>query len=172
MNLIAAVDKNWGIGNKGDLLVRIPLDQQMFRKDTLGKICIMGRKTFESLPGGRPLDGRINIVLSSKRDIKQKGVYVCRNKEEVLDLLEKYKQEGYTEDDFFVIGGEEVYRRFLPYCDKAHITMIDYEYVADRHMIDLDADPDWVLAAEGDEESYFDLLFKFVLYVRKGPKEQ
>lgn len=167
MNLIAAVDKNWGIGNKGDLLVRIPLDQQMFRKDTLGKICIMGRKTFESLPGGRPLDGRINIVLSSKKDLAPKGVHVCKDKKAVFKLLEKFKEEGYTEDDIFVIGGEEIYRAFLPHCDKAHITKVDYEYQADRHLPNLDQDPEWVIAAEGDEESYFDLLFNFVLYVRR-----
>lgn len=167
MNLIAAVDKNWGIGNEGQLLVRIPLDQQMFRKDTLGKICIMGRKTFESLPGGRPLDGRVNVVLTRQPGYTAKNVEVCNSVEAVLELVDSYKQKGYKEEDFFVIGGEDIYRAFLPYCNVAHITKIDYEYRADRHFPNLDEDPDWVLAADGDEESYFNLLYSFLLYVRK-----
>lgn len=167
MVLIAAVDKNWGIGNNGQLLVKIPLDQKMFRNDTLGKICIMGRRTFESLPDQRPLDGRVNVVLTHRESFAPKGVTVCRSVEEVLALVDEYKAKGFTDNDFFVIGGEEIYKTFLPYCTLAHITKIDYEYHADRHMPNLDKDPEWILAAEGDEESYFNLLYSFVLYVRK-----
>lgn len=167
MNLIAAVDNHWGIGKDGQLLVKIPLDQQMFRKDTMGKICIMGRTTFESLPGQRPLEGRENVVLSHDSDFHPRGVTVCRSVEETLTLMEDYKKQGYTEADIFVIGGEEIYRAFLPYCDIAHITKIDYEYHADRHMVNLDEDPAWELVAEGDEEYYFNLLYTFLLYRRK-----
>ncbi len=66
MNLIVAVDKNWSIGNQGQLLVNIPEDKRMFREETLGKVIIMGRKTLESFPGKQPLYGRTNIVLHQK----------------------------------------------------------------------------------------------------------
>ena len=66
MKLIAAVDKNWAIGNKGQLLVSIPQDQKMFRDETMGKVIVMGRKTLESLPGAQPLYGRTNIVLTDR----------------------------------------------------------------------------------------------------------
>ena len=64
MNLIAAVDKNWGIGIDGRLLVSIPKDQKLFRDETLGKVIVMGRKTFESLPASQPLYGRTNIIFA------------------------------------------------------------------------------------------------------------
>ena len=55
MNLIVAVDKNWAIGNKGELLVRIPADHKMFRQETTGKVVVLGRKTMDTFPGGQPL---------------------------------------------------------------------------------------------------------------------
>ena len=65
MKLIAAVDKNWAIGNKGQLLVSSPQDQKMFRNETMGKVIVMGRKTLEGMPGAQPLYGRTNIVLTA-----------------------------------------------------------------------------------------------------------
>ena len=63
MNIIAAVDKHWAIGNRGKLLVTIPDDQKLFREETKGKVIVMGRKTLESLPAGQPLAGRKNVVI-------------------------------------------------------------------------------------------------------------
>ena len=77
MNLIAAVDKNWAIGNKGQLLVRIPADHRMFRQETLGKVVVYGRKTLETFPLAQPLDRRVNIVLSTNRDNKVKHARVA-----------------------------------------------------------------------------------------------
>ena len=57
MNLIVAVDKNWAIGNKGELLVRIPADHKMFRQETTGKVVVLGRKTMDTFPGGQPQRG-------------------------------------------------------------------------------------------------------------------
>lgn len=166
MNIIAAVDQNWGIGYNGKLLVQIPMDQQMFRRDTMGKVVIMGRKTFESLPGQRPLDGRINIVLSTKPDFAPKGVHVTGSVEETLALLERYKQKNCREDNIFVIGGEQIYRAFLPYCDTAHITQIEYAYTADAHMVNLEQSPEWRMTDESDEQTYFDVAFYFRKYER------
>ncbi len=167
MNIIACVDENWGIGYGGKLLVQIPLDQKMFRQDTMGKIVVMGRRTYEGLPGPRPLDGRINIVLSTREDFAPKGVEVTKSVADTLRLLDEYKEKGYTDDDIFIIGGAEIYEAFLPYCNVAHITSVEYAYTADTHLKNLEKDPEWVLADESDEETYFDLTFYFRKYVRR-----
>lgn len=162
--IIAAVDKNWAIGNRGQMLVAIPADQKLFRQETMGKIVVMGRKTFLTLPGRRPLDGRINIILSSDPKFQVKGAVVCRTLEEVLEKIEALKvQKRLRDEDVFIIGGETVYRQFLPYCDTAHITWIDYAYVADAHMVNLEKEG-WVEEETSDEQTYFDLCYEFRRY--------
>ena len=117
MNLIAAVDKNWAIGNKNQLLVRIPADQKFFRETTTGKVVVMGRKTLESFPNGLPLKNRTNIVLTRNPDYQVSGAVVVHDEQELRRVLENYSSE-----DIYIIGGETVYRQFLDECDVAHIT--------------------------------------------------
>ena len=162
MNLIAAVDNNWAIGYKGQLLVRIPADQRMFRQETLDKVIVYGRKTLETFPLAQPLDRRVNIVLSSNLDYKVKNAVVVHNMDELMKEL-----EGYPSEDIYIIGGESIYRQMLPYCDTAHITKIDYNYQADAYFPNLDEDPDWEITADSDEQTYFDLAYTFVRYERK-----
>lgn len=162
MNLIVAVDKNWAIGRKGNLLVTIPEDQKLFREETLGKVIVMGRKTLESLPGGQPLYGRTNVVLTRNRDFRQKGAEVFHNIEDTLEYLKRFPQE-----DIFIIGGEQIYRQFLPYCDTAHVTWIDFQYEADTYFPNLDQDPEWNVTAESEEQTYFSLCYEFRRYERK-----
>lgn len=159
MNIIAAADRNWAIGNQGQLLVSIPRDQEMFRKETLGKVIVMGRKTLESLPGKQPLYGRTNIVLTGNPDYKVKGAVVCRSLSEAREELSKY-----ADKDCFIIGGQSIYEQFLPFCNKAWITYIDYAYNADTYFPDLDADPSWKMTAESEEQTYFDLCYTFRRY--------
>ena len=90
MNLIAAVDENWGIGYHNRLLVQIPSDQKFFREETMGKILVMGRKTLESLPGGKPLPGRTTFVLTKNPAYLVKGAQVFHTAEELLKELQKY----------------------------------------------------------------------------------
>lgn len=161
MNLIAAVDKNWAIGKGGRLLVSIPSDRQLFRGETVGKVVIMGRKTLESLPGGQPLPGRTNIVLSRNPRFSVKGATVCGSVEEVLKQVREVPS-----GDVFVIGGAEIYRQFLPYCDTARITYIDYSYHADTYLENLERHPDWRMDEESEEWTYFDLCCTFRKYVR------
>lgn len=161
MNIIVAADKKNGIGFQGKLLVTIPFDQQLFRKETIGKIVVMGRKTLESLPGGRPLEGRINIVLSHNENYVCKGAQILHSIQEVLKELEKYKSE-----DVYVIGGESIYREFLPYADRIHMTRIDYTYEADTFFPEISED-EWKLVKVSDEQTYFDLVYDFRCYERK-----
>lgn len=162
MNIIVAVDKNWSIGNQGQLLVSIPEDKRLFREETLGKVIVMGRKTLESLPGKQPLYGRTNIVLSKNPDYKVKGAIVCHSLEEANNVLSQYRDE-----DCFIIGGQTIYEMFLPYCDTAHVTYIDYQYQADTHIVNLEQDPFWRMEAESEEQTYFDLCYHFRMYRRQ-----
>jgi dihydrofolate reductase len=161
MNIIAAVDKNWAIGNKGDLLVRIPADLKLFQSETLGKVVVLGRKTLDTFPGKKPLFGRTNIVLTRDAAFKKDGATIVHSEDELLTELKKYPSE-----DIFIIGGESVYRLMLPYCDTAHITKIDYAYAADSFFPNLDDSPDWQITADSDEQSYFDITYEFLRYER------
>ena len=162
MNLIAAVDNNWAIGNKGQLLVRIPADHRMFRQETLGKVIVYGRKTLETFPMAQPLDRRTNIVLSKNPNYKVNNALVVHSIDELLEELKQYPSE-----DIYIIGGESIYRQMLPYCDTAHITKVDYSYQADAFFPNVDKDPEWEITADSDEQTYFDLDYTFVRYERK-----
>ena len=163
MNIIVAADKNWGIGYQNKLLVSIPSDMKFFRETTTGKVVVMGRKTLESFPNGLPLAMRTNIVLTRKPDYQVKGALIFRSVEDVLEELKKYESE-----DIYVIGGEEIYREFLPYCDVAHVTKIDHEYLADAFFPNLDQEKDWVITADSEEQTYFDLEYTFLRYERRA----
>ncbi len=167
MNLIASADKNWGIGFGNKLLVRIPDDMKYFRSMTVGKVVVMGRKTLESFPGGQPLKDRVNIVLTNNKEYKAKGAVVVYSIEGLLRELEPYKSE-----DIYIIGGESIYRQTLSLCDVAYITKIAYEYQADSWLMDFDAMDDWELTAESEEQTYFDLVYYFLEYRRKGSGEK
>lgn len=143
MNAIVAVGRNWGIGAGGKLLFRIPEDMRRFRKMTEGKTVAMGRKTLESLPGGKPLPNRRNVILSSSMKSSE-GIEVCRGKEELLEKL-----KGIPEEDVFVIGGGEVYRLLLPLCRKAYVTKIDAERPSDVFFPNLDEEEGWEMTDEG-----------------------
>ena len=163
MNIIVSVDKKLGIGNKGKLLVSIPKDMKLFREETIGKVIIMGHNTLLSLPGSQTLAGRENIVLSKDKNLKIKGATVVNSLESCLEYL---RENNINDEDVFVIGGESVYRNFLPYCNVAHVTYIDYEYAADRHFLNLDLDKEWNLVLETEEETYFDIPYTFRMYKR------
>ncbi|MDO4322633.1 MAG: dihydrofolate reductase [Lachnospiraceae bacterium] len=162
MNLIVAVDKNWGIGCRNKLLVSIPADMKFFRETTSGKVVVMGRKTLESFPNGLPLKNRTNIVLTKNPNYHVKGAIVLHSPEEVLEELKKYE-----DDDIYIIGGESIYRQFLPYCSVAHVTKIDHAYEADAHFPNLDEKKEWRITADSEEQTYFDLEYTFLKYERK-----
>ena len=167
MNLIVAVDRNWGIGNKGQLLVSIPADLKMFRQETLGKVIIYGRKTLETFPLAQPLDRRTNIILSSNPDYKVRNAEVVHSVPELLERI-----AGFSPEDVYVIGGASVYRQLLPYCDTAHVTKLDYVYEADAFFPNLDEDPEWEITGESDEYTYFDIPYTFVRYERIRQKDE
>ena len=165
MKLIAAVDKNWGIGLNGRLLVSIPSDQKFFRNETYGKVVITGRKTLATFPNGLPLEGRTNIILTGDKNFKAKNAIIVHSVEEALEAV-----ADYAEDGVYVIGGESIYNQFLPYCDTAIITKIDHAFEADAYMTNLDEMDSWKITAESEEQTYFDLEYVYCQYERKGEK--
>ena len=117
MNLIVAVDENWGIGKDNELLCRISADMKNFRAVTMGHVLVLGRKTLESFPGKKPLPKRTHIVLTANKAYEAEGVILCHSLEELPAVLADYE-----DDDIFVIGGGSIYEQLLPQCKKAYIT--------------------------------------------------
>ena len=159
MKCIAAVDNNWAIGFKGKLLVSIPNDQKMFRNETSGKVVVLGRKTLETFPNGRPLPNRTNIILSRDKDYKVSDAVVVLSDEELFSLL-----KSYDSDDIYIIGGESIYKRYYRYCDSAIITKINQTYEADTYFPNLDEDDNWTMVAESEEMTYFSVEYTFREY--------
>ena len=128
ISILVAVDEKGGIGKGNNLMWNIPSDLKRFKeittKDQIGinnninNIVIMGRKTYNSI--GRELPNRTNIVLS----LKDKHSYSI---EDILDY-----NEHFPEEELFVIGGEQIYRQFLPYADKIYLTKVKGDFGADK----------------------------------------
>lgn len=163
MNIIVNVDNNWAIGNKNRLLVSIPRDMRHFREETTGKVVVLGRKTLETFPQGQPLKNRTNIILSRDRNYQVRGATVVHSLEELLEELGQYRDE-----DIYVIGGASVYQMLLPYCNVAHVTKTDHEYEADAYFPNLDRDGQWEITEDSEEQTYFDIPYRFLKYERKG----
>ena len=170
MKLIVAVDKEWGIGNKGDLLARIRADLLHFKKLTEGKTVILGSNTIATFPGGRALKNRVNIVLHPEmRSDAIEGATVVHSIDEALEFAGKFPK-----DDVFVIGGASVYRQFLPYCDTAYVTKFDKSFEKDVYFEDLDRSDEWKCVYKGkrqvsdpEKDTEADLGFRFTTYKRK-----
>lgn len=161
MKLIVAVSKNWGIGRDNSLLFNLKEDMRHFKKMTTGKVVVMGRNTYLSLPA-RPLKDRINIVLS--RNALMEDCITVRDLDELFDIIGQF--DG---DDVFVIGGASVYKMLLPYCDTAFITKVDAEAIADAYIENLDLLPEWecVECIKGETDG-----LTFCTYKNKCVKER
>lgn len=131
-SIIVAHSKNYVIGNNNSIIWNIPTDLKRFKKLTSGKVIIMGRKTFESLPN--PLPNRFHIVLSKnpKNFKNQKNVLFTNNLDEIID---KYKN---SPEEVFVIGGETIYKLFLRYTSKIYITKILQDFCGDTYFPNVD----------------------------------
>lgn len=158
MNVIVAVDENWGIGRNGELLARISADLRRFKALTTGHAVILGRKTLQTFPGGKPLPGRENLIMSTKMDAAPEGARVFRDLDSLLD---------YAPEDAFVIGGETVYRELLPYCEKVYVTKIHKTFDSDAFFPDLDALSGWKVTEKEDPLEENGVRFSYVTYERE-----
>ena len=134
MNVIVAVDENWAIGKDGDQLIYLKEDLKRFRALTMGHPLILGRRTMATFPGGRPLKGRRNLILSRNPDFAPEGGEVYRSMEELL---------AQAPEDAFVIGGASVYRALIDRCGTAYVTKIHKTFPADCWFPNLDEDLAW-----------------------------
>lgn len=166
MNLIVNVDLDWGIGFNESLLERIPDDMKFFRKTTIGKVVILGRKTLASFPSGRPLKDRTNIILTTDTSFKCDEAIICNSIEDLFNKILEYNSE-----DIFVIGGDTVYRQLLPYCSKAYVTKYYKHHSANKFFPNLDSDSDWILTEIGPIQFFNEIQFNFNTYENRNPKE-
>ncbi|MGN1412198.1 MAG: dihydrofolate reductase [Oscillospiraceae bacterium] len=157
MNLIACIDKNLGIGLKGNLLYNIPQDMEYFKTKTYGKTVIMGSKTYQSLRV-KPLPNRRNIVLSKSLSIPD--IEVCKSKIEVLELI-----KDTPKNDIYIIGGNNIYETFLDVTSMAYITKVYSSSMADVFFpIDFENSPNWILLEKSKIYEYQGLKYSFNTY--------
>jgi dihydrofolate reductase len=162
MKLIAAADKNWGIGKGGKMLAHLPADLRRFKEITKNKIVVMGRKTYESLPK-KPLADRVNIVLTRNKTYDRENVITANSIDELLTVLKKY-----NDDDIYVIGGEEIYRALLDRCDTAFITRIDAVFDADAFFPDLDKSSGWKETGRSEMMNDNNFMTSYIVYKNTG----
>lgn len=139
MKAIVVADKLWGIGKNNDLLFKLPLDMKHFRSQTLGKVIVVGKNTYDSFPNGA-LPRRVNVVLDSS-DKQYSDAVKVSSIDEMLQFVSQYPT-----DDVFVLGGASVYRQLIDKCDTAIVTKVDCDGGAEVFFPDLDSMPDWTVA--------------------------
>ena len=161
ISAIVAVDENWGIGYNGDLLEHIPEDLKYFKQLTSGNTIVMGRKTWDSLPK-KPLPNRFNIVITSQERHFEEMTAFIPFSEAVSRLKHSPK-----EDDWFIIGGGQIYKELLPYCDRVYVTKIFKNHnQVDTYFPNLDESEEWTPAICTDIRQYKDLTYQFWQYDR------
>lgn len=159
MEAIVAVYADWGIGAKGTQPVVLKADRAHFRAVTDGAAVIVGRRTLEDFPGGRPLKNRWNIVVT-RQNISVEGAAVAHSVDEALALAGEHPR-------CLVIGGASVYRDFFPYVDTVHITKIELTPQSDSFFPNLDALPDWTCTESGPWQEEDGIRYCFCTYKKK-----
>lgn len=161
---IVHVDKQWGIGKGNDMMFSLPKDMKFFRETTQGHTVVMGGNTLRSFPNQKPLKNRVNIVLS--RGQVRDDCVIVRSYDELKNEMKKRKNE-----EIYVIGGGEVYRELLPYCDEALVTKVDAVGGAEVFFPDLDADGNFVCVYESEPIEDNGNVIRFTTYKNTKPKK-
>lgn len=162
MNAVVSVDKNWGIGIQNDLLFHVPKDMRYFKRMTIGKIVVMGEKTFFSLPNQKPLKDRNNIVLSDNPKLATDSATVCNSLNELLLVLRTCKT-----DEIFIIGGQAIYELMLPYCSVVYVTQFCAQAKADKQFPNLSKSKEWELVEQSAPSQDERLIFTFNKYKKR-----
>lgn len=165
MNIIVAVNSDWGIGSGGTQQIVISGDRRRFKDLTEGGVVIAGRKTFEEIGG--PLPNRKNIVLTRNKDFTVDRAIIAHSVDEVLT-----ETSGDDSDRVFVIGGGEIYKLFLPMCLYAYVTIIEASPLSDAFFPDLNKEPGWTLENEsGTPVSEKGVKYSFRIYKNSEVKD-
>ena len=160
MEAIVAVNDDWGIGAEGTQSIVLKADRAFFKAMTKGNAVIMGRRTLEDLPGGKPLKGRANIVVT-RQDIEIEGAEVVHSTEEALAAAEKHGR-------CFVIGGASIFEQFLPYTGRVYLTKLDCRPESSRFFPNLDELPEWTCTDRGEALEENGICYRFCTYERIG----
>ena len=161
MEAIVAVYSDWGIGMKGTQPVVLKADRAHFREYTRDAAVIVGRRTLGDFPGGRPLRGRHNIVVT-RQDIQIEGAEVVHSTEEALEAAARQERT-------LVIGGASIYRQFFPYLDTVHITKIKLSPESDSFFPNLDSSPEWECSSQEPWAEENGIAYCFCTYKKIRP---
>ena len=157
---IVHADKEWGIGKGNDMMFSLPKDMKFFRETTMGHTVVMGGNTLRSFPNQKPLKNRTNIVLS--RGQVRDDCVIVRSYEELKNELKARKNE-----DIYIIGGGEVYKALLPYCDFVLVTKVDAVGEAEVFFPNLDENPDFICVDGGEPIEDNGYIIRFTKYENK-----
>lgn len=167
ISLIAAMAKDRVIGKDNQLPWRLPEDLAYFKRTTMGKPIVMGRKTFDSI--GRPLPGRLNIVMTRQTDWSHEGVTVAHDQAAVeLAIVEQAIHENNQDtQEIIIAGGEAIYRHWLPLADRLYLTQIDLDIAGDAHFPEFDlAEWECVTTESGIGQKADPLRYEHLTYDR------
>ena len=166
ISAIVAVDENWGIGFNGELLEKIPEDMKWFRLLTHERTILMGRKTWDSLPK-KPLPDRLNLVIT-RGERKFDNMTVFINMEEAKVRAREAAKDH--DDEWFVIGGGQIYKELLPFCDRVYVTKIFKSHDnVDTYFSNLDEPEEWntwKVVHQSKTKVYNDIMYQFWIYDR------
>ena len=166
MNAIVITDQRWAIGYQGGLLFSLPTDMRRFRALTGGGTVILGRRTLESFPGGRPLPNRRNIVVTRNPGSLPPGTEAASSPEEAVALA-----GGPEAENLWVIGGGSIYAALLPRCRRVYLTWVEAQAgQADTYFPNLDRLPGWKVESSGEPMEENGLRFRFIQYITSEPK--
>ena len=161
MNCIVVVDQNWAIGCEGGLLFSLPTDMKRFRSLTIDGTVILGRKTLDSFPGGRPLPRRRNIVITRKVDFDREGCEIVPSPQAALEAA-----AGTEEEQLWVIGGGSVYTALLPRCKRVYLTKVDAAAKeADTFFPNLEKLPGWEIESVSEPVEENGVTYRFIDYL-------
>lgn len=166
MRAIVAVDSNWGIGRDGGMLFHLPGDLKYFKEKTRGKTLVMGRATLDSLPGGRPLPGRVNLVLTRNPGFAREGAVILPSFAALRQAI-----AGLPRDAVMLLGGDSLYRQLIDCCDRAYVTKIDAAAPADSFFPNLDEREGWSLLSCSEPFSDGGVSYSFCEYMNSAVRE-
>ena len=164
MDAIVAVYSGWGIGDGGTQPVVLKADRRHFRDLTEGAAVIVGRKTLEDFPGGKPLRNRHNIVVTRSR-AEIENALVVHSTEEALAAAAQFEK-------CFVIGGASIYEQFFPFLERIYITKIGCCPDSSRFFPNLDETEGWQCTEEGPLLEEDGISCRFCTYERCGSAER
>ena len=161
ISMIVAMARNRAIGKNGDLIWHLSADLRHFKQVTMGKTVVMGRKTYESLPGRKPLPGRRNVILSERMEQAPEGFELANSVSQVLETLA-------NEEEVMIMGGGSIYEQFLPHATRLYLTRLDKTFEADTFFPIINFE-DWQLVdlQVFDDDPRVDFSYRFEVWELK-----